>query len=180
MTHEDMSCLYQEVNKVGALKTRRKLKDVLVIVVKVVRHIERLAHHLVGEAPDALLLFLLGCEAGNLKKTECSSSRSIKSLQTQELIVLIVHSIGEYHWPSSLNKISVKILSTGESFLISNIHLHPGVVLGQLLLVTWPLAWGGTASCAGGGPGEARVRGVVEDLHLWDVCGGEGCVGEDE
>ena len=54
MTHEDMSCLYQEVNEVGALKTRRKLKNVLVIVMKVVRHIERFAHHLVGEAPDPI------------------------------------------------------------------------------------------------------------------------------
>ena len=180
MTHEDMSCLHQEVNKVGALETRRKLEDVLVIVMKVVRHIEWLAHHLLGEAPDALHLFLLGCETGDLKKAECCSSRSIESLQTQELIVLIVHSIGEYHWPSSLNKISVKILSTGESFLIRNIHLHPGMVLSQLFLVTWPLARGVTGSCTFGGPGEAWVRGVVEDLHLRDVCGGEGCVGVDE
>ena len=180
MTHEDMSCLHQEVNKVGALETRGKLEDVLVIVVKVVRHIERLAHHLLGEAPDALHLFLLGCETGDLKKAECCSSRSIESLQTQELVVLIVHSIGEYHRPSSLNKISVKILSTGESFLISNIHLHPGMVLSQLFLMTWPLAWGVTGSCAFRRPGEAWVRGVVEDLHLRDVCGGEGCVGVDE
>lgn len=63
MAHEDVACLKQEINKIGALETWREFKDALVIIVEIPRHKEGLAHHLVCKAPNTLNLCILGFKA---------------------------------------------------------------------------------------------------------------------